>query len=131
MGTFQVYFPRPPSGLFGPGNCTLRVIWDGHNTPGYFSGQPYGLFGPGNSTSTLQVILDVHPLGCTLRVIRAGLMHPPGYCGRQAAFRLKGKSNFLRLGVPPPTQRIYVGVPSICHRVKETFKSSSARFPIT
>ena len=74
MGTFQVSFPGPPSGLFGPGNCTLRVIWDGHNTPGYFSGPPSGLFGPGNSTSTLRVIWDVHPLGCTLRVIWAG--HP-------------------------------------------------------
>ena len=74
MGTFQVYFPGPPSGLFGPGNCTLRVIWDGHNTPGYFSGPHSGLFGPGNSTSTLRVIWDVHPLGCTLRVIWAG--HP-------------------------------------------------------
>ena len=75
MGTFQVYFPWPPSGLFGLAIIpSPRVIWDGHNTPGYFSGRPSGLFGPGNSTSTLRVIWDVDPLGCTLRVIWAG--HP-------------------------------------------------------
>ena len=40
-------------------------------------------------------------------------------CGRQAAFRLKGKSNFLRWGVPPPTQRtVRRGTPQIAIRVK-------------
>ena len=91
MGTFQVYFPWPPSGLFGPGNCTLQVIWDGHNTPGYFSGPPSGLFGLGNSSSTLRVIWAVHApsglygtiRGATLRVIWAWqfYFYPPGYLG--------------------------------------------------
>ena len=37
----------------------------------------------------------------------------------KAAFRLKGKSNFLRWGVPPPTQRtVRRGTPQIAIRVK-------------
>ena len=68
MGTFQVYFPWPPSGLFGPGNCTLQVIWDGHNTQGYFSGHPPGYLG------LAILLLPSRLFGLyTLRVVPSGL----------------------------------------------------------
>ena len=45
--------------------------------------------------------------------------HKPFFAAGKAAFRLKGRSNFLRWGVPPPTQRtVRRGTPQIAIRVK-------------
>ena len=70
----RLFFSRAihqaPSGLFGPGYCSFRVIWAGCHPARFFSTvsratAPSGLFFS----------------RATLRVIWAWLLYPPGYLG--------------------------------------------------